>query len=70
MLYELLAPPPRYRSFGPAQIQQAVDNRFGQFGKSYREDEPPIESRKVPRNDPCPCGSGRKFKRCCGLVQD
>jgi tetratricopeptide (TPR) repeat protein len=20
------------------------------------------------RNDPCPCGSGRKFKKCCGLV--
>ncbi|MBW2484820.1 MAG: SEC-C domain-containing protein, partial [Deltaproteobacteria bacterium] len=20
---------------------------------------------KVGRNDPCPCGSGRKFKRCC-----
>jgi len=20
----------------------------------------------VGRNDPCPCGSGRKFKRCCG----
>ena len=19
------------------------------------------------RNDPCPCGSGRKYKRCCGL---
>ncbi|MHB8659930.1 MAG: SEC-C metal-binding domain-containing protein [Solirubrobacteraceae bacterium] len=18
------------------------------------------------RNDPCPCGSGRKYKRCCG----
>ncbi|NYS26504.1 SEC-C domain-containing protein, partial [Rhodobacteraceae bacterium 2376] len=18
------------------------------------------------RNDPCPCGSGRKFKKCCG----
>jgi uncharacterized protein len=23
-------------------------------------------TRKVGRNDPCPCGSGRKFKRCCG----
>jgi hypothetical protein len=23
--------------------------------------------RKVGRNDPCPCGSGRKAKRCCGL---
>ncbi len=21
---------------------------------------------KVGRNDPCPCGSGQKFKRCCG----
>lgn len=21
---------------------------------------------KVGRNDPCPCGSGRKHKRCCG----
>jgi uncharacterized protein YecA (UPF0149 family) len=20
----------------------------------------------VGRNDPCPCGSGRKFKKCCG----
>jgi preprotein translocase subunit SecA len=23
-------------------------------------------ARKVGRNDPCPCGSGRKFKNCCG----
>ncbi len=22
--------------------------------------------REVKRNDPCPCGSGRKFKACCG----
>jgi preprotein translocase subunit SecA len=24
------------------------------------------ESPKVGRNDPCPCGSGKKYKRCCG----
>ena len=24
------------------------------------------ESEKVGRNDPCPCGSGKKFKKCCG----
>jgi uncharacterized protein len=23
------------------------------------------ESRNVGRNDPCPCGSGKKFKKCC-----
>ena len=26
----------------------------------------PRGGRKVGRNDPCPCGSGRKYKRCCG----
>jgi uncharacterized protein YecA (UPF0149 family) len=25
------------------------------------------ESRRVGRNDPCPCGSGKKFKKCCGI---
>ena len=25
------------------------------------------ESAKVGRNDPCPCGSGKKYKKCCGL---
>ncbi len=24
---------------------------------------------RVPRNAPCPCGSGRKFKRCCGSAR-
>jgi uncharacterized protein len=29
---------------------------------------PPFAStRKVGRNDPCPCGSGKKYKKCCGL---
>jgi len=26
----------------------------------------PAPDRKVGRNDPCPCGSGKKYKRCCG----
>ena len=25
-----------------------------------------VKPPKVGRNDPCPCGSGRKFKQCCG----
>jgi tetratricopeptide (TPR) repeat protein len=27
---------------------------------------PTVGKHKVGRNDPCPCGSGKKFKRCCG----
>lgn len=30
----------------------------------HRAPKPPIES--VGRNDPCPCGSGKKYKHCCG----
>lgn len=26
----------------------------------------PVRSEKTGRNDPCPCGSGKKYKRCCG----
>lgn len=29
----------------------------------YNEDGRPA---KVGRNDPCPCGSGKKYKKCCG----
>ena len=26
----------------------------------------PFQGKKVGRNEPCPCGSGKKYKRCCG----
>jgi len=26
----------------------------------------PVKSNKIGRNDPCPCGSGKKYKKCCG----
>jgi uncharacterized protein YecA (UPF0149 family) len=29
--------------------------------KTIVRDEP-----KIGRNDPCPCGSGKKYKKCCG----
>ena len=25
-----------------------------------------VAGKKVGRNDPCPCGSGKKYKHCCG----
>jgi SWIM/SEC-C metal-binding protein len=28
--------------------------------------KPKEAEKKVGRNDPCPCGSGRKYKKCCG----
>ena len=34
---------------------------FGEF-----EEKQPIKKVKVGRNEPCPCGSGKKYKHCCG----
>ena len=29
-------------------------------------DTPVVSKKKIGRNDPCPCGSGQKYKYCCG----
>ncbi len=38
------------------------------FEKQARPEGTPFRSAGAPlgRNDPCPCGSGRKYKKCCG----
>ncbi|MFC5324384.1 UPF0149 family protein [Bradyrhizobium oligotrophicum] len=59
----------------PADIREAVLTLY-----QYRQSGPPVPTftnfarqpnpfasfGKVGRNDPCPCGSGQKYKRCCG----
>ena len=32
----------------------------------YLDGTPSVTALKPGRNDPCPCGSGKKFKKCCG----
>jgi uncharacterized protein len=49
-----------YRYWLP--YRQAVHERL--LATTIRRAEP-----KVGRNDPCPCGSGKKFKKCCGSAE-
>jgi preprotein translocase subunit SecA len=35
-------------------------------GDASTSQQPVIKGKKVGRNDPCPCGSGKKYKKCCG----
>ncbi|MCL2683898.1 MAG: SEC-C metal-binding domain-containing protein, partial [Synergistaceae bacterium] len=44
---------------GPGQEEMA-----GNVGDA--RSKPVHKGRKIGRNDPCPCGSGRKYKHCCG----
>ena len=45
-------------------VDGTVKPKEGGLNKTIVNDEP-----KVGRNDPCPCGSGKKYKNCCGKNQ-
>lgn len=47
-----------WRRKGPRQVSMSL--------KAGPRPEPSSAATKVGRNDRCPCGSGKKFKRCCG----
>jgi uncharacterized protein len=49
----------------PYLVETVYRRRHG-LARVVMAPEPPPVSPKVGRNDPCPCGSGRKFKKCCG----
>jgi hypothetical protein len=49
-----------FPSVDPLTAIDSIDRGLAPVG-TYRRDEP-----RVGRNDPCPCGSGRKYKKCCG----
>ena len=46
---------------------RALDAELEEMKRKETEVEP--GKPRVGRNDPCPCGSGNKFKRCCGSAQ-
>lgn len=48
-------------------LSKAFSNTLGIIEEE--ENKPQIEmDHKIGRNDPCPCGSGKKYKKCCGAV--
>jgi hypothetical protein len=48
----------------PAEMLGGSGGLIPEKVKTFRREEP-----RVGRNDPCPCGSGRKYKKCCGRGQ-
>jgi preprotein translocase subunit SecA len=54
-----------------AQIRQNLETKevakvSTNEDKSKTINRQPKKATKVGRNDPCPCGSGKKYKHCCG----
>lgn len=49
-----------------AERQHALGTQTDE-GRAESNPSASAESDKVARNEPCPCGSGKKYKKCCGL---
>jgi len=48
-------------------MEQKIKEAARIFNHSnLQEEEKLVSEKKVARNDPCPCGSGKKYKQCCG----
>jgi preprotein translocase subunit SecA len=57
-----------FRSNPPKQEQNinSTATTQGKAGEAQNKSQPVKSQNKVGRNDPCPCGSGKKYKKCCG----
>lgn len=68
------------KHLGASQARSALENRYNNFYALVRQRHQrlkllygnylktlhPEKNQKVGRNEPCPCGSGKKYKKCCG----
>jgi len=57
----------KHRQYKHAQASSLDEGAAEPEGDAVRQ---PLlrQGPKVGRNDPCPCGSGKKFKQCCGKI--
>jgi len=61
------AAPEKRQDYSKYQSQKTDIMQAGQQDTRERQKQQPVHAEKtVGRNEPCPCGSGKKYKQCCG----
>ncbi|MDD3994248.1 MAG: preprotein translocase subunit SecA [Dehalococcoidales bacterium] len=50
----------------PPKPVNVMAKATGEDKESKTRKAPKVEGKTIGRNDPCPCGSGKKYKKCCG----
>lgn len=60
-----LLPKPKRTSAKKTIKQSKITKKPAVKKKAVKKTEPEL---KIGRNEPCPCGSGKKYKKCCGGV--
>jgi uncharacterized protein YecA (UPF0149 family) len=52
--------------YADAGDKQEIERVKRLNAEAYEADPPALSEAHIGRNDPCPCGSGKKYKKCCG----
>ncbi|MCK4348427.1 MAG: SEC-C domain-containing protein, partial [Thermoplasmatales archaeon] len=52
----------------PIKIQPEKYGAYRSRGNRKKDQREKRYGKKIGRNDPCPCGSGKKYKKCCGAI--
>ena len=43
-----------------------TEEKRAEITKAFKKSKTGVKEVRIGRNDPCPCGSGKKYKKCCG----
>jgi preprotein translocase subunit SecA len=75
LVYKFMLPEPRVQATPPPEAAggggaagQAMNSRRPSGRRAGQRTVKATKTGKVGRNDPCPCGSGKKYKKCCGAT--
>ena len=66
LLYNMLAADAEYLYTLPQWEEVLPADKIKEIVKAFKKSRTVVKGEKIGRNDPCPCGSGKKYKKCCG----
>ncbi|MEG0157379.1 MAG: SEC-C metal-binding domain-containing protein [Anaerovoracaceae bacterium] len=66
LFYNMLVADAEYLYTLPQWETILSEEKIAEIVKAYKRSKIVVNENKVGRNEPCPCGSGKKYKHCCG----
>ena len=66
LFYNMLAAGADYLYSLPQWTDILGEDMMTEIAKKYKKSKTVVKGKKIGRNEPCPCGSGKKYKHCCG----
>lgn len=66
LYFNMLAADADYLYSLPQWNSILTEEKRQEIVKAYKKSKTVVKGKKIGRNDPCPCGSGKKYKKCCG----